>query len=173
MPYYATSDLQARLGQQRYLALFDRDRDGTADATMLTSVYAYTKATVDALLAKSHAGLLPFDGPAGDVTPPQLIKDLAIDIAIGRCAEAFPGALSVASGQTSPYSQLKSTAIKMLQQIATDSGPRLATGAGEPIAHAVDFVSAPSPTWSAAATSAEADPDGVTINGTGGRYSGF
>jgi hypothetical protein len=171
--YYATADLKARLGQDRFLKLFDRDRDGTEDSDVLSAVHAYSKALIEAMLAHSHTSLIPFDGASGNVTPPQFITDLAIDIAIGRVAEAYPGAIVTPAGVPSPYSGLKATAIKMLERLAKDEGPRLATGAGAPVSAGAGNVSAPTPVFSAAAVSHEADPNGESVNGTGGRYSGF
>lgn len=136
-PYFATEQLQARLGAKVFLQLFDLDQSGSADAARLEDVRLYAEAMVNAYLRKSHD--VPF---ATEV--PRFIADIAIDLAIGRAFELLPGAqksvvapqsVSVVGGMPAPngFVSLHDRALARLKQLGSDEGPRIGANAPEPV----------------------------------------
>lgn len=141
MPYFDTNDLIARLGDERFLRLFDRDGDGVADAAALTSVSEYSEAMINAQLNGSFA--TPLAAPV-----PVFIRDLAVDLALGRAGEAFPGAQV---NGASPYGALHKSALDRLKMLRNDNGARLPAPLGIAEPHAsveAGIVVAEEPTFS-------------------------
>jgi hypothetical protein len=160
--YIQPSDVQAALGTEVYLRAFDKDRDGVADAALVALAIERAEARIDMMLRSSHG--TPFTG-----TIPDAIKHLAVGLAPHEIVRLSPGG----GGKDAPYKATWDAAIEDLRMLAKDSGARLPAQVGEPTSSGSSYVSAPTPVWGAAANSAEADPDGESLNGTGGRFNGF
>jgi hypothetical protein len=151
------------MSPEDYLRAFDRDADGVVVTGDVEAAINRAERTVDVLLRASHA--TPFTG-----TIPDEIKDLCGDLVPWEGVKSY-GAIGVP--QNAPFRLLRDDAMKLLERLAKDLGARLPAGPAEPIASAVSYVSAPTPLFSAAANSAEADPDATSVNGSGGQHSGF
>lgn len=126
MPYYDTTDLIARLGEERFLRLFDRDGDQVADADALLSVSEYSDAMINAQLSGSFS--TPLAGPV-----PTFVRDIAVDLALGRAGEIFP--VAQVNG-ASPYASLHKSAIDRLKMLRNDNGARLPAPLGTAEPHA-------------------------------------
>lgn len=124
MAYFDTTDLVARLGNERFLRLFDRDADEVADADVLLSVSEYADAVINAQLNGSF--VTPFASPV-----PIFLRDIAVDLALGRAGEIIPTAQV---NGASPYAALHKSALERLKMLRNDNGARLPAplGAAEP-----------------------------------------
>lgn len=131
MPYCTITDIQNRAGGEAALRAFDRDGDGTVDTAAVNAAIAWADAIIDSKLAASHGA--PFTG-----TPPVVVRELSIDLALYRVASGYPGA----TGSTkSPYRQGYEDAMALLRDLGKDRAARLPTGTPEPFASGTSYVS--------------------------------
>ncbi len=142
MAYTDQARLVARLGDERFLRLFDRDGDGVADAGVIAGAIAYAEAIIDAKLAASHGARFDDPGPV-----PEMIAVCATDLAIGWAGMAFPGGGT--AGERSPYAAMQEAAMKFLAALATDRSARLPDTAPLPSRSAESYVEVDdAPQWS-------------------------
>lgn len=140
MAYADQARLIARIGEERFLRLFDRDSDGIADTQTVSAALAYAEGLIDAKLAVSHSGQR-FDSP-GPV--PEMIAACAADLAIGWAGMAFPGSAT----ETHPYAALHKAAENFLAALAKDQQARLPGVTPEPAASSQAYVTSADPQWS-------------------------
>lgn len=139
MAYATQARLLARVGQERFLRLFDRDGDEVADAEVIASALAYADGLIDAKLAVSHGGQR-FDSP-GPV--PEMIAACAADLAIGWAGMAFPGTAE------NPFAAMHKAALTFLDALARDQQARLPGVVPEPARSSQAAVDVgPDPQWS-------------------------
>lgn len=139
MAYADQARIVTRIGQERFLRLFDRDGDEVADAAVVTAALAYAEGLIDAKLAVSHGGQR-FDSP-GPV--PEMIAACAADLAIGWAGMAFPGAAE------NPHAALHKAALNFLDALARDQQARLPGVVPEPARSSQAAVDVgPDPQWS-------------------------
>jgi hypothetical protein len=141
MAYADQARLIARIGDDRFLRLFDRDGDGVADAVTVMAALAYAEALIDSKLAVSHGGRR-FDSP-GPV--PEMIAACAADLAIGWAGMAFPGSAT----ETHPYAAPHKAALSLLDALAKDQQARLPGVVPEPARSSESYVdTGADPQWS-------------------------
>ncbi|MBO6937543.1 MAG: DUF1320 domain-containing protein [Deltaproteobacteria bacterium] len=79
--YATAADVREDLGENRYMALSDRDGDGSADTTAVDLALANASSTIDGYIV----GKLPVGGELATV--PAWLKKVAIDLAIYDLSE--------------------------------------------------------------------------------------
>ncbi len=150
MPYCTITDIQNRAGGESALRAFDRDGDGTVDTAAVTAAIAWADAIIDSKLAASHGA--PFTD-----TPPVIVRELSIDLALYRVASGYAGATGSVKA---PYRQGYEDAIALLKDLARDQTARLPSGPPDPVSRveaSVSPVDAPSSFWG--------DPNGPDWSG--------
>lgn len=166
-----TSDIQARLpSSEDYLKLFDRTGVGTVDTAFVAQCIADGESEVNMRLFAA-LGNSTLDAAGGTVDA--AVKRVAVTYAV-RCALLLNPLLT--DQDTAPYRNAFKWADDFLDRLCKDRQNRVVTsraGITEPTASVQSYVSAPVPVFSAASVGEEADPGATSVNGSGGRWSGF
>lgn len=132
----AVAYIQARLGTDRFLRVYDLDGDGvvasgSADETALVAGICEAETEIDEALSASHAA--PFTGT---------IQDSIKEIAYQRALWCSVRLRANANNDHAPFLLLYQQTEKRLERLARDNRARLpSTGAPAPIAGAVGYVS--------------------------------
>ena len=119
MSYATSQDIIARLGAELYLRLFDRDGDGAADTQIVNEAIAHADACIDVELRGVYT--LPLPSPVA-----VHVKDIAVDLAIGRVVRGTP----FGSPTTGAYAGLYEAAERRLRRLREIGGTTLAPSEG-------------------------------------------
>lgn len=126
MSYSTAADIEHRLGAEAYLRLFDRDGDGAADPQLVDEAIAHA----DAMINVELRGVFTLPLPSPTAT---YVKDIAVDLAIGRTARGTPYGVANPS-----LSALYDNAEKRLHRLRAIGGAQLADSEGT--REAIEFV---------------------------------
>lgn len=121
--YADSTSLQARLGADAYLRVFDRDGDGVADTAAIAQATGRATAYIDARLRAR--GLAPF------TTAPAIIGYIATDLAIWYATNVPIG---TATAQQLPYTPLFKQVDAVLKDLADDANARMQAQDAGPVA---------------------------------------
>jgi hypothetical protein len=121
-PIIAASDIQARVAPDVYLRMFDRDRDGVADAAYLTTCIA----TADSKVRMRLAAAFPIEVDAAGGTVDEAIKGACVSYA---CLEAVIYNPLFNGTQQAPFAALAKMADEFFDRLVRDNRNRPKTSA--------------------------------------------